>query len=125
MQWPEVSGVEFDWFAHDRAGRVALFCSGGSAQVPPIMAECVAAIEALRREIGIGYESLDAGRAARAGFYVYDVDINGGPYRQIARPREPRIFDELPDPHRSLVARVLVEGFFERLRRIPCDLFRS
>jgi hypothetical protein len=118
----EVYGDEWDWFACDQVGHVALISSGGSGQVPRGLLAHEAAIQALLDHIGIRCDADSWRMAAEFGFFGYDVDMGGGPFRQLTSPRRARILDDVLEPHKSLIARATVRGIFSKLRRIDSSL---
>lgn len=118
----EVHGIEWDWFACDQVGHVALISSGGSGQVPRGLLAREAEIQALRNFLGLRFDA-DAWRsAAEHGFFGYDVDVRGGPFRRLTTPARARTLADVPEPHRSLIALATVRGLFSRLRRLDCAL---
>jgi hypothetical protein len=101
---------------------MALISSGGSGQVPHGLLAHEPAIQALRDYLGIRCDADSWRRAAEVGFFGFDVDVNGGPFRRVTSPRRPRSIDDVPEPHRSLIARATVRGLFSKLRRLDCSL---
>ena len=118
----EVHGIEWDWFACDQVGNVALISSGGSGQVPRGLLAREAEIQALRDFLGLGYDADSWRLAAEQGLFGYDVDVRGGPFRRLTRPARARTLEDVPEPHRSLIARATVRGRFSKLRRLDCAL---
>lgn len=119
----ETQGIEWDFFACDRDGHVALVSSGGSGQVPPFLLAHEADIEQLMEFLGVRFDGNAWDQAARRGFFAYDVNINGGPFWREASPKQPIRLDELPDPHRRLIQRVTVKGCFRWLWRLRPSRF--
>ncbi|WP_349745317.1 hypothetical protein [Roseateles cavernae] len=84
----DLRGIEFDWFAADSEGNVALFATAGEGFLPAGVAE--------NHEMHSAFaESLPAPRVgtaevwldyADAGFYVFDWALPGGPYELRASP---------------------------------------
>jgi hypothetical protein len=83
----ELDGREFDWFAIDRDGRLALFSTAGEGVVPP-------AVHARYSEHDSVSETIAAPRTgtadvwqdyADAGLYVFDWDHRAS-YRKLANP---------------------------------------
>lgn len=118
----ETQGIEWDWFACDQDGHVALIASGGSGQVPRALLAHEAAILALLDHLEIGSDGESWRVAADRGFFGFDVDVRGGPFRRVAVPKRPLTLDEIQEPHRRLIARATVRGSFARLRRLDCAL---
>ena len=81
-------GYEFDWFAQDAEGNLALFSTGGFAPVP--------------RDVQVHYQAHDRAASsielphggsatvwkdyARQGLYVFDWVANTGLYQQLEQP---------------------------------------
>lgn len=83
-----LDGVEFDWFAIDSEGNVAMFATAGEGFVPESVAEYYTQHESVS-------ESLDAPNTgttkvwldyAAHGLYVFDWNLPGGPYIRQASP---------------------------------------
>ena len=119
----EAQGIEWDWFASDLGGSVALLSSGGSGQVPKVLLEHEALIDELFDFIGLCYDEQSWAKAAEFGLFAYDVDINGGPYTRLASPKVPRSVIDLPAPFHALVRLVVVQGHFASLHTIDCEQF--
>ena len=84
----DLTGIEFDWFATDSEGNLALFATAGEGFLP----EGVAENHEMHSAVS---ESLPAPRVgtaevwldyAEAGFYVFDWALPGGPYELRASP---------------------------------------
>ena len=84
----DVTGIEFDWFAADSEGNLALFATAGEGFLPNGVAEnhemhsvisgSLPAPRAGTTEVWLDY--------ADAGFYVFDWALPGGPYELRASP---------------------------------------
>ncbi|HMS17427.1 MAG TPA: hypothetical protein PKA37_11345 [Planctomycetota bacterium] len=118
----ETDGIEWDWFAFDEDRHVALFSSGGSGQVPRGLLAHEAAIQALLDYFGIRCDAESWRVAADCGLFGYDVDVRGGPFRRLTVPKRALILDDVPEPHRELIARASVRGRFSTLRKLDCTL---
>lgn len=118
MYCVEAQGVEWDWFACDEVGHVALISSGGSGQVPRTLIAQQSSIDDLLAHLKVTCDADSWQKAAERGFFAYDVDINGGPFRLVRSPLQPRTLADFSEPHRSLIARAKVRGVFSKLRRI-------
>ncbi len=86
---PGLAGKEFDWFAIDSEGHLALFATAGEGFVP----ESVKMHYAQHMSISDLLETPNIGTAkvwddyAAYGLYVFDWDLPGGPsYTRRARP---------------------------------------
>jgi hypothetical protein len=108
----EVWGIEFDWFAVDRSGRVALFASAGSGQVPPQAVALDSRYEHLFTHLSIPHGRDTWRRAVDAGLFAYDCSINGGPYRLEGSPSIPITAEQLPPEHRRTVEAIAYIGQF-------------
>lgn len=85
----DLKGIEFDWFAVDSEGNIAVFATAGEGFLP----EGVAEHHEMHSAVA---ESLPASRVgtaevwldyADAGFYVFDWALPGGPYKLCASPK--------------------------------------
>jgi hypothetical protein len=95
-------GLEFDWFAIDSDGFIALISSAGYGPIPDLVFErfdeqrCIETY--LSSLIGLGLSS-DLLRVARtlstAGVFSYDWEHWDGPYRRLGVPTRPIRFDKL------------------------------
>ncbi|MBF6023963.1 hypothetical protein [Lysobacter niastensis] len=84
----DLKGVDFEWFAVDRNGRLALFVTAGDGFVPASVAAAADAISTLSSTIstphvGTGHVWEDYGNV---GLYVYDWAMPVGPYGLIQSP---------------------------------------
>lgn len=118
MYCVEAQGVEWDWFACDEVGHVALISSGGSGQVPRTLIAQQSSIEDLLAHLEVTWDADSWQKAAERGLFAYDVNMNGGPFPRVRSPLQPRTLADFPEPHRSLIARAKVRGVFSKLRRI-------
>jgi len=91
---PELNGLEFDWFAIDRNGNLALFATAGEGFVPGFVAEHYLFHLALSDSIEVpDYGTADVWKNyAAVGLFVFDWRVPGGPYEKRASPSHP------PDP---------------------------
>ncbi len=80
---------DFDWFATDPSGNVALFATAGQGFVPPTVVEFHVMHETVAGSIEYPHWGTDQiwDDAAALGLYVYDWVEPSGPYRQVAQPR--------------------------------------
>ena len=85
------SGLEFDWFAVDSGGEVALFATAGAGFIPA----SVLANGERHQDLSDGVENPAVGTPevwdayANRGLYVFDWDMNTGPYRRVRFPIGP------------------------------------
>ena len=91
----EIQGREFDWFALDSEGNLALFATAGEGFIPVEVVGCIAMHDAIS-------ESLPAPHTgtlqvwndyAAKGLFVFDWDLPGGPYRRQVVPTGPMTRD--------------------------------
>jgi hypothetical protein len=87
----DFEGLDFEWFAIDREGRLALFVTAGEGFVPQSVASASDAISALSGTIETPHISTrqvwtDYGAV---GLFVYDWVIPNGPYGLVQAPSEP------------------------------------
>ncbi len=84
----QLIGREFDWFAIDSDGKFALFSSAGSGVIPMNVIEDFKSHDNVNEQI----ELLNYGSEkiwndfASYGFYVYDWNLNNGPYIKKSNP---------------------------------------
>ena len=86
-----VEGREFDWFARDAAGRIALFATGGSGPIPESVFRTLAGHDSAAELVPIsGWGSLAVWQSyASAGLYAYDWNDSSGVYGRVAVPAGP------------------------------------
>ncbi len=108
----KVWGLEFDWFAVDESGNVALFSSAGSGQVPEAALSLETRYESLRIFLGLSLGAETWQQAAGAGLFAYDCSINGGAYLLKETPDALRTVGDLPTEHRETVKFIRHEGTF-------------
>ena len=104
----ELNGLEFDWFAIDREGNLALFATAGEGFVPHSVAEHYLFHLELSDSLAVphhGTPDIWTDYAA-VGLFVFDWRLPGGPYEKRASPLLP------PDP--ALTERITT------LHGIPC-----
>lgn len=108
----EIVGVEFDWLAIDREGRLALFATAGSGMAPRSAMDASESLDAALSLIKTpNWGSLQVwDDYASVGLYVYDWDVSMGVYRRLRTPAG------ATDP--MLLASVEAMG---DIARIDCD----
>jgi hypothetical protein len=99
MERNEIWGTEFDWYASDCEGRVALFSSAGSALVPSAILEAPADVELLDKYFQVASPMRsDWEQFAALGLFVYDCgSMHDDTYRRVAVPATPLRRSELPE----------------------------
>lgn len=80
---------DFDWFAVDADGAVALFATGGQGFVPPTVVEFHVMHETVAGSIEYPNWGTDQiwNDAANLGLYVFDWSPSGGAYQRVASPK--------------------------------------
>lgn len=102
-------GLEWDWFAADALGYVAIFSSAGWGPVPDVIFATMDAqkeiAERLSTLCGVANISdlvfTDPNLLATRGIFAYDWHETFGPYRRIVfplRPIAPEVLRSLPEP---------------------------
>ncbi|MBL8519262.1 MAG: hypothetical protein JNK75_01200 [Betaproteobacteria bacterium] len=100
---PAIQGIEFDWFASDRSGNIALFSTAGAGFVP----EGVISSREEHQSISDSFETPHWGSEniwddyAQLGIFVFDWALNGGPY-MLARAPTKTISEQLSAKLRSI-----------------------
>ena len=85
----EIEGREFDWYAIDENGDVAVFSTAGSGTVPHSVKENYEAHDLISEEL----ESNNWGtqrvwdNLANYGLFVFDWKLNNGPYIKKSTPK--------------------------------------
>jgi hypothetical protein len=84
----DIQGIEFDWFAVDRSGRIALFATAGSGPVPANVLAFSGAHNSIGDVIALSdFGSLEVWQSyAHAGLYVFDWSDSQGSYIRVAEP---------------------------------------
>ena len=86
--YPDLEGIEFDWFAKDCDGNLALFATAGEGFFPASVEahhEKHICISESLYSPNIGTNSVWIDYAA-LGLFVFDWDLPGGPYKLRATP---------------------------------------
>ncbi len=110
----EVRGGEFDWFAVDAKGHIALCSTAGYGEIPASVLAAstdevspIDCIEELVRTLPATGKAESQGRGpgsceewpalAQRGFFVYDWKHWDGPYERIVVPSHPVVSATIPD----------------------------
>ena len=91
-------GTEFDWYACDRDGQVALFSTAGSALVPTVILQAIAEVDLLDEYFRVASPTRSFWEEfAALGLFVYDCGtLHDETYRRVAVPAKPARRGELP-----------------------------
>lgn len=117
----EILGIEYDWLASDGHGHVAVFTTAGGSYAPEeflrnteehdqaievtlALPPSTTALFAPKIKENLKNTWLEL--AAR-GFFGFDGDPNGGPYRKVSAPQQPAHVDDLPLEPAAVVRRLL------------------
>lgn len=92
----ELQGVEFDWFAIDQDGSVALFATAGFGPVPASVLAASEAHDAVGESIVItGFGTYEVWQSyAQAGLYVFDWSDSEGSYVRVSEPSAGKEFKQ-------------------------------
>ena len=88
VPFPDRAGEEFDWFALDEAGQVAVFATAGSGPVHAQVPLQTSIHDAVGDRIEMSGWGTNAvwDSYARVGLYAYDWDGQQNCYRRVAEP---------------------------------------
>lgn len=106
----QIAGEEYDWLGTDQEGNIALFSTAGAGYAPEAFLRDTeshdSAIEQIlsmpatteaRHSPAVAPGCINTWRSvAERGLYAYDCDPNGGPYVQVAAPKERINHADLP-----------------------------
>ena len=86
---PDLQGTEFDWFAVDSNGHIALFATAGEGFVPEAVIHCYENHSVISDSLPTPrYGTPEVwGDYADLGLFVLDWALPGGPYEMRAVPR--------------------------------------
>lgn len=86
-----IQGREFDWFARDTAGNIAIFATAGMGPVPQIVLAAIEVHEHTGEAIlASGWGTPEVWTSySLAGLYVYDWSNDNGSYVRVAIPAGP------------------------------------
>jgi hypothetical protein len=98
MERNEISGIEFDWFACDRDGHVALLSTAGNGLVPTSIREAAGEMDMLQEHFQVASPTRSEWEEfAALGLFVYDCGtLHEETYRRLAVPATPLRQIELP-----------------------------
>jgi hypothetical protein len=115
----ELEGREFDWYAIDASGNIAIFCTAGEGCIPDDVISCFEKHD----EISDSIESPNWGSSdvwsdySALGLYVFDWDLHGGPYKRKRLPSA-EISIELKERIMKVVKTVKVGMCFSQVEDI-------
>jgi hypothetical protein len=115
--FPERQGTEFDWFAFDDAGDVAVFATAGFGPVPAQVRTVSEDHDAIGDRVTVtGWGTPTVwDSCARVGLFVYDWDDQRRCYSRVGQPRQP-INKDLSVPLAAIALPRLALSF----RNSPC-----
>ena len=88
IYYDKIQGLEFDWFAFDADGSLALFSTAGGGLIP---SDVVPLVDAFC-ELADRFETPNWGTEkiwddyANLGLFVFDGDYSGNPYKRVRVP---------------------------------------
>jgi hypothetical protein len=87
-QWDEIRGREFDWFAFDRDGHVAMLSTGGAGPIPESVIGAFAEHDAIADSLNAPNFGSPAvwSDYANLGLYVFDWDRQRRDYATMRAP---------------------------------------
>lgn len=90
-QVADIAGREFDWFAEDDAGRLAVFATAGSGPVPPQAKSSIQVHNDISDSIEVsGWGTPQVWESySRFGLFAYDWHETNGCYVRVAIPDQP------------------------------------
>ena len=89
--FPERQGTEFDWFALDDAGEVAVFATAGSGPVPAQVRTASGDHDAMGDRVAVtGWGTPTVWDSyAKVGLFAYDWDDHRHCYSRVGQPSQP------------------------------------
>ena len=87
----DIAGREFDWYAVDDAGEVAVFATAGSGPVPPLVRSSVQAHNEISDSLDVsGWGTPQVWESySKVGLFAYDWHGANGCYVRMAVPEQP------------------------------------
>jgi hypothetical protein len=118
-QLEQIQGREFDWFAIDGDGDIAMFSTAGEGFVPEEVLRHLSQHDGLSEEIPTPHTGQNEvwNDYAALGLYVFDWDLPGGPYVLQASPSKP-MTREFYFKVRSISELPVYDGSFSRLSEL-------
>jgi hypothetical protein len=102
MTRSDLIGSEFDWYAIDRDGFIAVFCSAGWGPVPEVVFDHLEGQKSIGSEIKISNVPVPdiefkatSSLLSEKGIFGYNWLNTFGPYRSFSQPTQPKTFFEL------------------------------
>lgn len=115
----DLQGIEFDWFAVDDEGNLAIFASAGEGFIPEPVSLYFTKHEAVSESLAspnTGTMSVWNDYAAQ-GLFVFDWSLPSGPYERRAAPSTP-IAKELKERILAIGQLPTITGSFTELQRL-------
>jgi len=120
---PVIAGMDLEWYAVDREGRVAFFTTAGWGPIPSCITRDVARIGTTIKDHLLNAPAVCRGilavkrkgrlddwvRAADHGFFAYDYVLHKGPYTLVAYPETPIVVSMLPQDLQNALLRVTLD----------------
>lgn len=119
----ELIGREFDWFAIDKNGDFGMFSSAGSGIIPSSVIEDFKSHDSIAEIFELpnfGSENVWED-FANYGFYIYDWEINKGPYKKVSEPKT-KISQKLKIELLELKSLFKIDLAFENTKDITIEL---
>ena len=132
----DIQGFEYDWLASDENGLVAFFSTAGAGYAPaPFLRDIDAHTRAIDLMLSmpafttakfspvIAINCVNTWQQmAERGFYAYDCDPNGGPYRLVAKPENPIRVCSLPPVVSAVCTALRLSLRFDDLSQIHSQM---
>jgi hypothetical protein len=118
-QLEQLQGREFDWFAVDGDGNIAMFATAGEGFVPEEVIRHLSQHDSLSEEIPAPHTGTTQvfNDYAALGLYVFDWDLPSGSYVLQASPSKP-IARGFHRKVRSISQLPVYDGSFSRLSKL-------
>jgi hypothetical protein len=115
--FPERQGTEFDWFALDDAGEIAVFATAGIGPVPAQVRTASDDHDAIVDRVAVtGWGTPSVWDSyARVGLFAYDWDDQRRCYSRVGQPSQP-VNEDLSGPLAAMALPRLALSF----RNSPC-----
>ena len=115
----ELHGREFDWFAIDSEGSLALFATAGEGFIPQSASDCFSKHDAISESLlapHVGTTQVWSDYAAQ-GLFVFDWSLPSGPYKKCVNPSV-SIAQDLKSKIMSIANLPTFSGSFKTLNKL-------